>query len=77
MSVASSYLGLLDRVVSKAVRLIDGLVVCDLEHRRRVAAFCMFHKIYCNPNHAKSVKKNRKICGHIRDHQKSREIPRN
>ena len=30
----------------------DGLVVCDLEYRRRVAALCMFYKIFCNPNHA-------------------------
>ena len=52
MSAAASHLGVLDRVVSKAVRLSDGLVVCDLEHRRRVAALCMFYKIRCNPNHA-------------------------
>ena len=36
-------------MVSKAVRLSDGLVVCDLEHRRRVAALCMFYKIHRNP----------------------------
>ena len=52
MSAAASHLGLLDRVVSKAVRFSDGLVVCDLKHRRRVAALCMFYKIYCYPNHA-------------------------
>ena len=52
MSAAASYLCLLDRVVSKAVKLSDGLVVCNLEHRRRVAALCMFHKISCNPNNA-------------------------
>ena len=37
---------------SKAGRLIDSLVVCDLEHRRRVAAPNMFHNFTCNPNHA-------------------------
>ena len=51
MSAAASDLGLFDRVVSKAVRISYGLVVCDLKHRRRVAAFCMFYKIPRNPNH--------------------------
>ena len=52
MSAAASNLGLLDCVVSKAVRLSDGLVVCDLVQRRRIAALCMLYKIPCNPNHA-------------------------
>ena len=52
MSAATSHLGLLDRVVSNSVRLSDGLVVCDLKHRRRDAALCMLYKIYCNTNHA-------------------------
>ena len=52
MSAATSYLGLLDRVVLKAVRLSDGLVVCELVHRRHVAALCMYYNIYCNHNHA-------------------------
>ena len=34
------------------MRFSDGLVVCDLEHRCRVAALCMFNKIRCNPDHA-------------------------
>ena len=51
MSAATFYHGLLDRVVSKAVRRSDGLIVCDFERRRLVAALCMFYKIYCNPNH--------------------------
>ena len=50
MSAAAPHLGLLDRVVSKAVRLTDSQVVCDLKHKRRVAALCMFYKIHCNPN---------------------------
>ena len=49
---ATFYLRLLDRVVSKAVRLSGGLVVFDLELRRRVTALCGFYKIRCNPNHA-------------------------
>ena len=52
MSAASSHLGLLDCVVSKAVKHSDGLVMCDLKHGHRVAALCMFYKIYCNPNYA-------------------------
>ena len=52
MSAAASHLGLLDRVVTKAVTLSGALVVCDLKHRRRVAALCKFYKIYCIPNHA-------------------------
>ena len=39
-------------MLCKTLRLSDGLVVCDLKHIRRVAAFCTFYKIYCNPNHA-------------------------
>ena len=34
------------------MRLSDCLVVCDLEHRRRVTAFCIFHKIRFNHNDA-------------------------
>ena len=45
MSAVASHLSLLDRVVSKAVRLSEGLVVCDLEHIRRVAALCILYKI--------------------------------
>ena len=52
MSAAASHLGLLDRVVSKAVRLSDGMVVRVLKYRCRVITLCMFYKIYCNPNHA-------------------------
>ena len=51
MSAAASYLCFLGCVVSKAVGLTDGLVVCDLKHRRRVAALCMFYKIHVYPNH--------------------------
>ena len=47
MSASASHLGLLDRVVSEAVRLSDDLAECSLKHRRRVAAICVFNKIYC------------------------------
>ena len=33
-----------------AIAYADGLLVCNLEHRRRVVALCMFYKIHCNPN---------------------------
>ena len=51
MSVAASHFGLLDRVELKAVRLSDCMVVCDLEHRRLVAALCISSKIYCYFHH--------------------------
>ena len=60
MSAAASHLDVLDRVVSKAVSLIDGLIVCDLEQRRRVAALYLFYKIlYYYPNHALEAKLSR------------------
>ena len=52
MSAAATHFGLLDRVGSKEGKLSDGLAVCNLKHRRRVGALCMFYKICCNPNHA-------------------------
>ena len=42
---------LLDRIRSKLITLGNGLVEYDLEHRRRIAALCMFHKIRCNSKH--------------------------
>ena len=52
MSAAAFPLCLLDRVVPKAVRLIDGLVVPELEHRSRVSSLITFYMNNCNPNHA-------------------------
>ena len=51
MSVAAYHPHFIDRVVSKAVGLSDGLVVCDLEHRLCVSALCMLYKIRCNSNY--------------------------
>ena len=45
MAAAASHLLFVGRVVSKAMIYSDGLVVCDLEHRGRVAAVSMFCKI--------------------------------
>ena len=41
--------------MSKAVRVSDGLVMCDLNHIRLVAALCLFFKIRCNSNQAVQV----------------------
>ena len=48
MFCVTSHLHLLDSVVSNEMRLSDGLVVCDLKHRRRVATLCMLHNISGN-----------------------------
>ena len=45
MSVATSHLSLLDRVVGQVSRLSGGIVSCDLWHRRKVASPCVFFKI--------------------------------
>ena len=44
MSAVVSRFHSLDRVVSKAMRLSDGLIMCKLELRCRVAALCTFYK---------------------------------
>ena len=49
MPSVASHLRLLQRVVSKKVRLTDGLVVCGLEKKRRDATLCKFNMIHCNP----------------------------
>ena len=45
MSVATSRLSLLDRVVGQVSRLSGGNVSCDLWHGRKVASLCVFFKI--------------------------------
>ena len=50
-SAASSYLKILDRVVRSARFISGDGVICDLEHRRDVAASCMLYKIWCNHRH--------------------------
>ena len=55
MSAAAFHLRVLDRVMLKAVKFSDGLIVCDLEHSHRVAALCKFYKIHCNLNHAQEA----------------------
>ena len=50
LSPPSDYINT-SRVALKATRLSDGLVMLDLEHRRLVAALCIFYKIHCIPNY--------------------------
>ena len=45
MSVANSYLSLLDRVFCQVSRLSNGSVSCDLWNRAKVAFLCVFFKI--------------------------------
>ena len=50
-SAADTHLKLPDRVVSGACFLADGVLNCNLSHRRSVAVLCMLYKIRCNPMH--------------------------
>ena len=50
-SAADTYLKLLDRAVSGARFLTEGVFEYDVAHRRYVAALCMLYKIRCNPVH--------------------------
>ena len=49
-SAADTHLKLLERIVRQVRILIPDLTI-DLEHRRKVAAQCMFYKIYNNLRH--------------------------
>ena len=51
MSAAECHLRLLDRVVRKAIALSGGVFTCNLGHRRKVAALCLFYKIRSNASH--------------------------
>ena len=48
---AETHLKLLDSVVSGASFLTEGVIKCDLPHRRSVAVLCMLDRIRCNPMH--------------------------
>ena len=50
-SAANTHLKLLDRVVSGACFLADGVLNCNLSHRWSVAVLCMLYKIRCNQMH--------------------------
>ena len=50
-SAADAHLKLLDRAVSGARFLTEGLFECDIAHRRSVAVLCILYKIKCNPVH--------------------------
>ena len=48
---ADTHLRLLDRVVSGASFLTEGVFACDLAHRRSISVLCMLYKIRCNSMH--------------------------
>ena len=50
-SAAYTHLKLLDRAVSGARFLTEGVFDCDIAHRRSVAIPCMLYKIGCNSMH--------------------------
>ena len=47
-SAADTHLKLLDRAVSGAQFLTEGVFECDIAHRRSVAVLCMLYKIICS-----------------------------
>ena len=46
-----THLKLLNREVSGAQFLTEGVFQCDIAHRRSVAVLCMLRKIMCKPMH--------------------------
>ena len=50
-SAADTHLKLLDRAVSGARFLTEGVFECDISHRQSVAVLCMLYKIRCNSVH--------------------------
>ena len=50
-SAVDTHLKLLDRAVSGAWFLTEGVFECDISHRRSVAVMCMLYNIRCNPVH--------------------------
>ena len=50
-SAVDTHLKLLDRAVSGARFLTEGVFECDIAHRRSVAVLFILYKIRCNPVH--------------------------
>ena len=50
-SSAEGHLALLNRIVGRVRQMSNGLVQCDLQHRRNVAALCMMYKVRANAEH--------------------------
>ena len=50
-SAADTHLKVLDRVLSGARFLSQGVFECDISHHGSVAVLCMLCKIRCNPIH--------------------------
>ena len=51
-SAADTHHRPLDRAVSGARFLTEGVFECDIAHRRSVTVLCMLYKIRCNPMHS-------------------------
>ena len=51
LSAANCHLRLLDGVVRRAAFMLEGVVPCNLSHRRGVAALCILFKIYSREDH--------------------------
>ena len=51
-SGTDTHLKLLDRAVSGARFLTEGVFECDIAQRQSVAVLCMLYKIRCNPMHS-------------------------
>ena len=73
-SSCDGHLALLNRIVGRVTRLSNGLVQCNLDHRRNVAALCMLHKIRGNVAHPLNADlpqpyvPPRALRRHVRDH---------
>ena len=50
-SAADTHLKLLDRAVSGARSLTEGVFECDIANRRSVSVLCMLYEITCNLMH--------------------------
>lgn len=50
-SATNVHLNLIDRVVRRADEMCDGVLDCDLRHRRDVSSLCMLYKVWQNESH--------------------------
>ena len=66
-SAADAHLKLLDRAVSGARFLTEGVFVCDIAHRRSVAVMCMLYKIRWSPMHLLMVPEEQRNLEEQRD----------
>ena len=55
LSAADCHLRLLDGVSRRTAFMLEGVVLCNLSHRRGVAALCIFFKIYFREDHSLGI----------------------